>query len=235
MRKMSSIVVLILLTTLILPVAQLPSTAAEKLTGTETVAIDEDKYESFGMGGQGDIRFSVIVVEGGNVDVYVCDSPPTLGSLEYIDGYDYIDVEYVEDSFSRDDDNTMFIVVDNGDNVGVASTGDVTVTVAWTTEKISPPEDPISILPAVLIVGFFVVLIIVVLVARVRRGRAMEPQVIIENVYVDEQGRQVAAPRTPMMSAQDKWCPRCGSERRMNPATGRPYCPSCTPPPPPPG
>lgn len=205
---------------------------AESLTGTKTATIDRGGYKSFSVGGQGDIAFSVNVVEGGNVDVYVCDSPPMLGSLEYIDGYDYVNVEYVEDSFPRDDDNTMFIVVDNGDDVGTASTGDVTVIVEWATEKVPPPEDSIKVLPVALIVGFFVALIVVVLVLRTRRNPDLEPEVVVETIYLDERGRQVAPP-APTLSAQDRWCPRCGSERRINPATGWPYCPSCTPPPPP--
>ena len=227
-RVTSLIVSISLLAVMVLPV----STAAP-LTGSNTADIDEGGFRSFGVRGQGAFTFSVLVVEGGHVDVYVCDSPPTLGTIQYVEGYDYVDVEYVEDSFPREDDNVMYVVVENGDNVGSASEGDVRVTVEWATEKVDPPDDSMAVLPILLIVVFFVIVLVVAMVMRI--ARRPPPEVVVEDVYVDERGRRIAPPRAQALSAGDRWCPRCGSERLVDPATGRVYCPNCTPPPPPPG
>jgi hypothetical protein len=207
---------------------------AEPLTGSNTAIIKEGEYKSFGVKGQGDFVFTVLVVNGSNVDVFICHSPPTLGNLRYLEGYDYIDVEYVEDSFPREDDDTMFIVVDNGDNVGVASTGDVEVLVEWETEKIPPPNENMPVLLKALGIAIVVALVIGILMVRVLRRREEPVDVVVETVYVDERGRAVPPPRSRGVSPKDRWCPRCGSERMVSPRTGQPYCPNCTPPPPPP-
>jgi hypothetical protein len=64
--------------------------------------------------------------------------------------------------------------------------------------------------------------------------RRPKPEYVVEDVFVDERGRRIAPPQAAAPSA-DRWCPRCGSERLVDPYTGRIYCPNCTPPPPPPG
>ncbi len=209
-------------------------TLAEPLTGSKTATIEEGGYKSFGVDGQGVFVFSVLVLNGSNVDVFICQSPPTLGNLRYIEGYDYIDVESIQDNFPREDDDVMFIVVDNGDNVGVASTGDVQVLVEWETEKIPSPSDPLPVLLKAVGIGIVVALVLAILLVRVLRRREEPAEVIVETVYVDERGRAVPPPRPRGLSPKDRWCPRCGSERMVSPRTGQPYCPNCTPPPPPP-
>ncbi len=209
---------------LILPLATIPALGDED-HGDEVLTIAAGESAFWAIGGIGDIHFKVEVVAGGPVDVLVAKDRPGTSELRTYEGHRYFGVTSVDEIFDRDKEDTVYLVVDNSDDVGAHTQGDSRVHVEW---------EIVGELAAFLlrIVGPIVVVLVALAIAIVlyRRWRRVEEDpewYELEEVYVDARGRPIPPPRTEAPGDREVWCPRCGSQMPLDPLTGRHTCPKC--------
>jgi len=177
--------------------------------------------------GDGTLKFKVRVVSGGNVDVLIADGPPS-GFSFYYEGYLFTNEGSLEEEFPMQDE-TAYLVVDNSNDIGVHTVGDVSVKVEY-----ELTGQGWALLLGLLIPIIFIVLIILRVALRFAAGRTRTTTVDyeVENIYVDHQGRQVGSSMAMPAAAataptESQWCPGCGAEMRWDPSQGRSICPYC--------
>ena len=82
------------------------------------------------------------------------------------------------------------------------------------------------------VIGIVILIAVVIALMKRRADRGGPVDYVVEDVYVDSAGRPAPPPYQRQMSESERWCLKCGAERRMD-QFGRPFCPSCAPPSPP--
>ena len=210
---------------LLLPYLAISAMAASEYSGTLSIREGDDHY--WKVEGSGKLEFRVEVLSGGAVDVLVTDGPPSFMTL-YYEGYKFTNEMVVEEKFTMQGE-PAYLVVDNSDSVGVSPQGDVTVKVKW-----ELTGQAWSLLIGILIPIIFVVLIVMRFALRYasRKSRTTNVDYQVENVYVDQQGRQIGSSMAMPAAAasaptEPQWCPGCGAEMRWDPSQGRSICPYC--------
>ena len=216
-----------------LPVVALPLADAGE---ERTVAIKEGSYEDIYITERGSIKYSVRVISGGPVDVYMAKYllPGPAGSISVIEGHSHEGVESVEDILEGAD-GSVYLVVENGDNIGTASSGDVTVYMSW--ESTVTATGVLGILLGVLVfISIVIFLVAAVVRSRKKRG-AMVPvgqriittsfdgsTYIVEDTYVETDGDEDG---DASVRESGQYCPRCGAMMSLAPMTGAIWCPRC--------
>jgi hypothetical protein len=197
----------------------------------ETVTIAEGDNHYWKVSGDGTLEFKVKVVSGGSVDVLITDGIP-VGFVFYYEDYDFIARTYVDEEFPMGSEGTVYLVVDNSNDIGVDATGPVTVDVEW-----ELTGEAFAFLLAVIIPVIFLVLIVVGVIIRFKRGRAAYDRsysgtdTVMEDVYLNERGQVIGVSSGPPPAArppsEPQWCPGCGAEMRWDQRLGRMVCPYC--------
>jgi hypothetical protein len=199
--------------------------AEDSYDGTVTIAEGDNHY--WRVEGDGTLEFKVKVTSGGSVDVLVTDGAP-VGFVFYYEDHDYIAVTSVDEEFPMGSEGTVYLVVDNSNDIGVDTQGPVTVDVQW-----ELTGQAVAFLLAVMLPIIFAVLIIVGVVLRFRRGRAayVQTDTVVEDVYLDQRGAVVAVSSGPAAAAgppsEPEWCAGCGAEKQWDQYQGRMLCPYC--------
>ena len=210
---------------MLLPFAAVPTHAEDSYQGNVRIGQGDNHY--WKVSGQGTLEFTVEVVTGGPVDVLITDDVPT-GMVFYYEGHDYIRTSSVKGKFPMGSEGTVYLVVDNSNDVGVDTTGDVTVDVEW---ELSGQTS--AWLAGVLVPIIFLILIVAGLVITVRRrtSRPRYDDTVVEDVYVDERGQVLGVSSGPPARGraphEPQWCPSCGAEMQWDDYYGRSYCPHC--------
>jgi hypothetical protein len=222
----------------VLPLSAIPVLGDED-SGDEVLTIAAGKSAYWTIGGIGDIHFKVEVVAGGPVDVLITKNKPDTSELRHYEGYRYLGVTSVDEIFDREKEDEVYLVVDNSDDVGAHTQGDARVHVEW--ELVG--EFAAMLLRIVgPIVAIFVALAIAIVLYKRWRSVEEDPEWMeLEEVYVDARGRPIPPPTTSVLEQKEAWCPRCGTQMRIDPLRGKYTCPKCgarpkrrAPPPPPP-
>lgn len=186
----------------------------------ETVAIPQGTDHQWEIETKGDaIYYSVEVVSGGSVDVIAAKFAYQDGELGYfyLSGHRHINVREIDGTVSSHEDLDDFdLFVDNSNDVGVGSTGDVTVNVIIEHR----PSFPIWLLAIIAVVIF-----IVSVMGSMRRERAEEEAG--ESVQRDMAALYEPPPTSPSGAPADTYCLDCGAQQAYDEATGALYCPRC--------
>ncbi len=213
--------------TLIVPLAGMASFADDRTVKDVTIPQDDNVYWKIKTVGK--IEFTVDVVEGGPVDVLITQDLP-VGFVIFFEKWE--NVRNLDDSFSTGDDTEVYLLIDNTNEVGASSIGDVRVHVEWETTG-EAAGWLLSVLVPIIIV-IVIILSIVLRFASRGRSRGGTDEVIVEEVYVDEQGRPIARSERVQMEPSSRggpvgtqWCPNCGAEMGPHPRTGRLFCQHC--------
>lgn len=201
-----------------------------------TVSISKGSYEDILITETGSIKYSVTVVSGGPVDVYMAKYliPGPFGTISVIEGHSHEGVESVEDTLNGAD-GSVYLVVDNGDSIGTASSGDVTVTMSW--ESTTSVGAVLGVLLAIIIIISVVIGIVAAVVKSKRKSGAMVPvgqkvvaaspdgsTYIVEDTYVETDG---SAEEYDSVRESGQYCPSCGAMMDLDARTGAIWCPRC--------
>ncbi len=210
---------------LLLPYMAFAAMAVESYDNTLMIREGDNHY--WEVEGSGTLEFRVEVITGGAVDVLITDDAP-FGMVFYYEDHKYTNKRLVEDEFPMQD-SSEYLVIDNSDEIGVHTTGDVTVKV-----KFELTGQAAALLLGLLVPIIILILVVLGFVVR-RRSRLSSTRADyqVETVYVDESGRRIGSSMEPPPAAavaaptESQWCPGCGAEMRWDPSVGRPVCPYC--------
>lgn len=223
---------LVLAVAFALPIVALPVAEAGE---ERTVSIKQGSYEDIHITEQGSIKYTVRVISGGPVDVYMAKwiLPGAGGTMSVIEGHSHEGVENVEDVLEGAD-GSVYLVVENGDHIGTSSSGDVTVFMSW--ESTVTATGVLGLILGVLVVISIVIFVIVAAVRSKRKG-AMVPvghrvvaaspdgsSYVVEDTYIEtDDNEDVDA----SVRESGQYCPRCGAMMSLAPVTGAIWCPRC--------
>ncbi len=202
---------------------------------SETATIDQGSFESILIDTNGkNLWYHVKVLSGGSVDVYMADTIQYwTGTITVYPGHEHPGVRDIEDTL-KGASGLVHLVVDNGDDLGVVSTGNVTVLMEWELET-----DYIGLVLGVIFLIFIIIGIVASVVVKRRR---VQVTTVVEDEFGrvlsyethDEAPNQGNAFGTPsgtvpgaMAAPTEEYCPGCGRSKVFDPATRRTYCPHC--------
>lgn len=165
------------------------------------------------------VRYHVKVVEGGNVDVYAAGY--TWNDFDYdrriLGDHSHEGVNRVDDVVNPPDGtNTLYLIVDNSNDAGAPSDGNVTVKIKlehydrWSTKWIC-------------VAWAFMFLILVSSMMWNVWGKKIKGESKTEGV---ERTTEPSIPG-PFDRPTEEVCPDCGGEYLVDEASGWPYCPKC--------
>jgi hypothetical protein len=212
------------LSLLLLPYMAFAAMAVESYDNTLMIREGDNHY--WEVEGSGTLEFRVEVLSGGTVDVLITDDAP-FGMVFYYEDHKYTNKRLVEDEFPMQD-SSEYLVIDNSNEIGVHTTGDVTVKV-----KFELTGQAASLLLGLLLPIIVLVLVVLGIVVRRSRMSSTRADNQVETVYVDESGRRIGSSMEPPPAAamaapsESQWCPGCGAEMRWDPSVGRAVCPYC--------
>jgi len=202
---------------------------------SENATITEGTFENVLIDTNGqNVWYHVKVLSGGSVDVFMADMIYySTGTISYYPGHKHMAVSDVEDTLTGAS-GSVHLVVDNGDDIGIASFGDVTVLMEWELQT-----DYVGIVVGII---FLIILIVVIVAAVVVKRRKVQVTTVVEDEFGrvvsyevhDEpnyQGNAVGSSTGTIAgaapTATDEYCPGCGRSKVYDPASRRTYCPAC--------
>jgi len=186
----------------------------------ETVTIPQGADHQWEIETKGDsIYYSVEVVSGGNVDVIAAKFAYQDGKMGYfyLPGHRHINVRQVDGKVGSSEDLDDFdLFVDNTNDVGAASTGDVTVNVIIEHKA----SFPLWILAIVAVIAF-----LFTFWSGVKRDQAKErdEDLARREMATLHEPRPVATPGIPAAT----YCMDCGAQQAYDEASGALFCPRC--------
>ncbi len=186
----------------------------------ETVTIPQGTDHQWEIETKGDsIYYSVEVVSGGNVDVIAAKFAYQDGKMGYfyLAGHRHLNVRQVDGKVGSSEDLDDFdLFVDNTNDVGAASTGDVTVNVIIEHKA----SFPLWILAIVAVIAF-----LFSAWAGMKRDQAKEQneELARKEMAALTEPIPVASPGLPA----DTFCMDCGGQQAYDEASGALYCPRC--------
>lgn len=202
---------------------------------SQNASIPEGSFENVLIDTNGqNVWYHVKVLSGGSVDVYMAESIQYYsGTIIVYPGHEHPAVTDIEDTLTGAS-GLVHLVVDNGDDLGVVSTGDVSVMIEWELQT-----DYVGLAMGVI---FLVIIIVVIVAAVVVKKRRVQVTTVVE----DEHGRMLyyetheEAPTQQnafgsntgtvagaMAAPAEEYCPGCGRSKVYDPVSRRNYCPHC--------
>lgn len=206
---------------------------------SENATIVEGSFENVLIDTNGkNVWYHVEVLSGGSVDVYMADMIQYYsGTISVYPGHEHVGVRDIEDTL-KGASGSVHLVVDNGDDLGVASSGDVTVMMEWELET--------DYFGLVLGVIFLIIIIISIVASVVIKRRRVQVTTVVEDefgrvlsyetheespTYGGSTGGTVGYAQSGgnggAAAPTEEYCPGCGRSKIFDPATRRTYCPAC--------
>jgi hypothetical protein len=230
MRVLGTAMLATFLVLVTLPLAASTCLAAEESFET-TVLIEEGGLEAWDVGGDKDVHITVEVLNGTSVDVYLAKSyePPDITIFE---GNSFEGVEKVDETFKRGNEETIILIVDNSDLLGIISDGPVEVRVMW-----EPQASPLLLFALVMVPVIIAIVVGYVLFTRYLRAHDPEEDWIADGEeelaeIADAESGIFYEPYTLSDAGKVQHCPSCGEEMSFDERTRTTYCGNCTLPPP---